>query len=582
MVRRSRYLILLGLVLVLIYFQQGSVPHTEREDTGSPSEEGAPGEEEDLEEEKKPEEEEPEEPVRKFSLEIPKPTGANGYYTHKPEVWLTHGSKRGVTRYRLAAAGSVTVEGSLENEGERRSIQEFGEGENHLQVWMEDEEQNRIESFEEEVTLKIDTQAPKIHMDVSGGDKIWHREKAEVHVEAIDPISGIEKIGCFTEGELTGQSEKNDIVFTIQRSSTAGHAVSVMITARDQAGNESRRTEDIYIDGQAPIVQIKGASNYLITSRPIALAYEVDEENVLAETREETVWENVDGQKSVLTDGTWVSYGTKKILERTLKEDGIYHMKLQAADQAGHGAQTELQVIIDQKNPVIRRVDQLQGKYMKKFSWNYPANEWIWDFTTYVYEIRLDGRIYPAGAKVTEEGWHTLEVRVEDAAGNTATAKAEFVIDHSAPEIQFLDVADGERYEEKVTFQVKTEKKEDQIDQIWINGERQQTIPQKAAYQYTLEEYGNYEVRVKASDRAGNQTEESILFQVVAKKNPLQKIIDPVLRKLGLSEQKNRMEEEKGQEELREVSPRVVGSVIVTAGIAGGGGWLIWRKRKGK
>ena len=184
--------------------------------------------------------------------------------------------------------------------------------------------------------------------------------------------------------------------------------------------------------------------------------------------------------------------------------------------------------------------------------------------------------------RVTEEGWHSLEVRAEDAAGNTATAKAGFVIDHSVPTIQFLDVEDGKRYEEKVTFRVKTEKKEDQIDQIWVNGERQRTDPGKAAYQYTLEEYGNYEVRVKASDRAGNQTEESILFQVTEKKNPLQKIADPLIRRLGLSEQKNSREEGKEREERRKASPWIIGSMFMTAGIAGGGGWLILRKRNRK
>ena len=578
MVRRSRYLILLCLVLVLIYIQQSSVLHAEQESTESQTEERGPEEGESEEEE--PEEEEPEEPIRKFSLEIPEPSGANGYYTHKPEVRLTHESKRGVTRYRLTAAGDVTAEGKLEKE--EMIIREFAEGENHLQVWMEDEEQNKVEGYEEKVTLKIDTQAPELRMDVSGGGRAWHREKAEIYAEAVDPVSGIEKIGCFTEGELTGQTEKSKTVFTIRRSSTAGQAVTVMVTARDQAGNESRRTEKVHIDGQAPIVQIKGASDYLITSRPVALAYEVDEENILAETQEETVWENVDGQRSVLTDGTWVSHGTKKILERTLREDGVYRMRLQAKDQAGHRAESELQVIIDQKNPIIRKIDQLQGKYMKKFSWNYPAGEWIFDFTTYVYEIRLDGRLYPAGEEVTEEGWHSLEVRAEDAAGNTATAKAGFVIDHSVPTIQFLDVEDGKRYEEKVTFRVKTEKKEDQIDQIWVNGERQRTDPGKAAYQYTLEEYGNYEVRVKASDRAGNQTEESILFQVTEKKNPLQKIADPLIRRLGLSEQKNSREEGKEREERRKASPWIIGSMFMTAGIAGGGGWLIWRKRNRK
>ena len=45
---------------------------------------------------------------------------------------------------------------------------------------------------------------------------------------------------------------------------------------------------------------------------------------------------------------------------------------------------------------------------------------------------------------MTGEGWHTLEVKAVDAAGNIGVSRADFVIDHSAPEIVFRDVREGE------------------------------------------------------------------------------------------------------------------------------------------
>ena len=115
---------------------------------------------------------------------------------------------------------------------------------------MEDEEQNKVEGYEEKVTLKIDTQAPELRMDVSGGGRAWHREKAEIYAEAVDPVSGIEKIGCFTEGELTGQTEKSKTVFTIRRSSTAGQAVTVMVT-----------------QGIRPEMKVGGQRRFILTDR---------------------------------------------------------------------------------------------------------------------------------------------------------------------------------------------------------------------------------------------------------------------------------------------------------------------------
>ena len=112
-----------------------------------------------------------------------------------------------------------------------------------------------------------------------------------------------------------------------------------------------------------------------------------------------------------------------------------------------------------------------------------------------------------------EEGRHTLEVKAIDAAGNTGTAKARFVIDHTPPQVVFQDVEDGKDYEEEKTFQVTLEDQEDQIDEIKINGEVQKTNKRSRIYQFTVQDLKNYEIEVKASDYAGNQAVGHIQFQ---------------------------------------------------------------------
>ncbi|QDW73161.1 hypothetical protein FND36_03380 [Lachnospiraceae bacterium KGMB03038] len=590
MVRRSRYLILLSLVLAMIYLQQGSVLQAENKGTGSQSEEetdtgeqeaGNKEEEGGQEpEEEEPEEEGPEEPICKFVVKVPEPDGKNGYYRHKPEIQLSHRSKRGVTRYRLTAEEIILAQGSIQEEGETITFKDFREGRNDIYIWMEDEEQQKVEDCEEKIEVNVDTQGPEIKMSTPGGFDRWHQGKAELYVEGADSVSGVEEVCCTAGGKETGRLKEKQAVFTIKENSVSGQGVSVTATARDLAGNETHKTETLYIDAQAPKAEITGAAEYLITSKPVTLTCTIEEENVLAQMQEQTVWENIDGNKTVLADGNWSSDGTRRILERKLTEDGIYRTRLLAKDQAGYETKAGIQVILDQKDPIIRKVDQIQGKYLKAFAWDYPAGEWIQDFTTYAYEIRLDGRLYPEGKEVTEEGRHTLEVNVEDAAGNRAEASAGFVIDHTAPEIEFLNVEDGKKYEEKITFQVRTEKSEDQIHKIWINGKEQEITRGKGVYEYTAEEYGNCEVRVEARDRAGNLAEESILFQIVEKKNLFQKLAEPVARKLGLSRETPNVE--KGKEEARNKTPWIMGGAAGIMAAVGSAGFLIWRKRKGK
>lgn len=144
-------------------------------------------------------------------------------------------------------------------------------------------------------------------------------------------------------------------------------------------------------------------------------------------------------------------------------------------------------------------VDELQGKYLKKFSWDYPVDVFIKDFTTFVHQIQMDGRLYPIGTEIDTEGRHTLQVNAIDAAGNEAVARAEFVIDHTPPKIQFYQVEEGAQYEGILNFQVDSRKKEDWIEEVLINGKRQTLKKEDGKYTFQITNPGEYEVSVTAS-----------------------------------------------------------------------------------
>ncbi len=119
---------------------------------------------------------------------------------------------------------------------------------------------------------------------------------------------------------------------------------------------------------------------------------------------------------------------------------------------------------------------------------------------------------YPLGETVNREGLHFLEVKAVDAAGNVGTASADFVVDHTAPKVIFRNLEEGKVYEEQQTFQVTLEDQKDEIREIRINGIRQKTSTHSKIYQYTVEDERDYEVTVKASDRAGNETTRTDYF----------------------------------------------------------------------
>lgn len=475
---------------------------------------------------------EPEKPIEKYTVDIPRPDGKNGYYVTKPKVVIHHTGERGSTRYELLnskTSETEKTEGTLDVEKPEGIIEAeaFTEGTNKLIIWMEDEEGKKVENMDSEQEFHVDTRPPEIHMEVPGGYDVWHKKQVILSAVGEDAVSKVAQLTCYAAGKKVGTAAGDSGRFTINRASSHGNAVEVSVIAEDEAGNQSERVKGVYIDSEAPKTRISGAEEYMITSQPLTVTYEIEEDNVLQEFVAQTEWENVQGQQAVLPVAEWTDTGNGKCAVQNLTEDGRYRMQLGASDKAGYQSSRKMQVIIDKGNPVIRHVDELQGSYLKEFAWNYLQEELIQDFTTYTYEIRLDGRLYPMGETVTTEGRHHLEVTAKDAAGNEAAAGADFVIDHTKPQIVFSEVEDGKEYEEKRTFQVSLANPEDSIEQIQINGEAQKVNARRKTYEYTVDECKDYEVKVRAKDRAGNDVVKSILFKVIPKETVIQKITKP-------------------------------------------------------
>lgn len=588
-------IMLLFFVLVLIYIQQATVViYAENAEKSMDAEGGnenteKPEGEDITSGEGEEEDEEPEEPkpeIKSFLTEFSKADGKEGIYVTKPEVWIRHVSERGVTRYQLVKETKILTQGILEQEGQEAMIagESFGEGEHKLEVWMEDEEGQTVKEFALQETFLVDTQAPEIRMEVPGGFDAWHKECAILNVDASDGVSGVRKLICYANGQCMGEAKGNKGKFEIKGTSFSGKGVEVQVTAEDRAGNQSSRVKSVYIDNKAPRAEINGVEDYMITSEPLSVVYEVQEENILSECSAFAEWQNVQGKQSVLPVPEWENIKDGKRTVQRLTEDGIYQLKVSAVDKAGYQAEQNMQVIIDKENPVIQYVDRLDGKYMKSFCWDYPEREMVLDFTTFTSEVRLDGMLYPLGKRVREEGNHVLEVNAKDAAGNQALARAEFVIDHTPPEIIFKHVEEGKEYEEKQTFKVELGDPKDTIEGVQINGEKQKIHAGSKAFQSTVQEYQDYEIKVTAVDKAGNKSEKSLMFTVVPEKTFFQKIADPVVKTLSKQEdvKKHESAERSDTEEGRTKSMATVVLAIVAASAVGTGCYRLRRKSGGR
>ena len=507
---------------------------------------------------KDPEEEE----IKMYHAEYEDPDGQNGYYISAPTGKITHLSKNGVTRYLFENGNGERQEGTLEklNESCRLKQLNFADGRNELEVWMEDEEHHQIENSESRKEFWIDSVRPVIGLEVSGGADIWHKEAAEVVVEASDGSNGsqIAEIVCKTGEKIVGKSSKGAEKFVITESSQNGESTPVTIIATDYAGNQTVVTDRVFVDRDAPKALIQGVEDYTITSKPVQVSYLAEEENVIQTVRANILKEDIDGKKEETEITEWKtksrneSGDTKKESVQTLAEDGLYKLRMNVTDMAGNVSHAERQLIIDKENPVIAHVDELDGKYLKKFSWNYSIEESIKDFTNYTYVMKVDDAFYRPGEKIEKEGVHVLTIEAFDSAGNKGEAKARFTIDHTPPVIEFEGIEDGEKYEKEKTFYVRTENLEDQIEYIKINGKKQNRKKQKKGYEIQLNEAKNYEIEVKAKDFAGNEKVSQIGFEIYEEKSLWQKIVEPVRKYIFYGNEKVIQDEKMVKEDKKE------------------------------
>ena len=537
-------------------------------------------------EDKDPEEDSEKEAIKPYQIVYNEPDGENGYYIHRPDGRIMHMSKRGTTRYLFKNGNNEQQEGILDRQNESFLLKQlnFTDGGNELKIWMEDEKGHRVENSESQKEFWLDSSKPVVHYEITGGSEIWHKDIAEVRVESSDGLNGsqIAEIICKTGEKVIGKSNKETEIFRMEEESKNGEGIPVTFIVKDVAGNKTIVTDKVYIDRNVPEASIQGVQDYMITSKPVKVNYLAEEENIFQVVQAHISKEDITGRKEETEITEWrigksdESGKMRKESSQTLTEDGIYKLRMKAADMAGHENQVERQVIIDKENPVIVHVDELDGKYLKYFRWDYSAGESVKDFTSYTYTMKLDDTVYRPGEKIEKEGMHTLVVEAVDSAGNKSDAKARFTIDHTPPVIRFENIREGESYEKERKFYIRTENQEDQIEYIKINGAKQKSEKQKGLYECKVDEAKAYEVEVKAKDLAGNEQISRIGFQIEQEKTLLQKITEPVKKYIFYGNEKAVKKEEQLKEEQmnkRNGKSILCSGIMLTGMLTGIGFW---------
>lgn len=436
-------------------------------------------------------------------------------------------------------SGVESIQVSLEGEGEQK--QETIEGSSG-EVSISPGFRGKISAFavdragrQGEVSVSADIlcedEAPEITAEISGEEGGWMQGEAEVEVRVKDPqkrygfASGLCSVVCSAGGKTvlkkswngSGEAVLSETVrFAVEETCVDARGIPVTVYVSDRAGNTAVLTKEVFIDRKPPEAEIAGVRDEMIGAETQKAVFTVSDENALKRCSLTVLRTDIDGVQEKIMDAgddKWNGTARRRQIEAEFSEDGKYMCTVFAEDMSGRHTEKTISFIIDQTNPVIRYVEQLDGSYVPFFQWNY-GREMIVDITECSYVIILNGRQYFSGQRITAEGAQILEVRARDQAGNESSAEAVFTIDNTPPKISWGEMKNGGVYDERAVLSVSAEGAGERLKMVSINGERKKLDYESRIFECEIDVSGEYTVRVQAEDLAGNQAEEEIVFTV--------------------------------------------------------------------
>ncbi|MBO0961669.1 Ig-like domain repeat protein [Neobacillus sp. MM2021_6] len=275
---------------------------------------------------------------------------------------------------------------------------------------------------------------------------------------------------------------------------------SYHVVAKDKAGNETILEISFTLDTTRPKLVISGVVDGFFNKN---ITPEVEYSDLHLDNN----------STSVTLNGKPFKKGQK------LEDERDYVLKATITDLAKNVHARTIVFTIDKSAPVISFKEPITDQYFNK---NIIPALLIKDMSDYdIISLTLDGDPYTMGSPIDTEGKHVLYFEIKDKAGNIKQLSVEFIIDKKKPKVVYEGVKKNKKYTEAVTVGIRLEHPEDTIQSFTVNGESFMgdvvTKDGTQVIKTTLKDIKPYEIKVVATDKAGNELVSIMPFEIVEK-----------------------------------------------------------------
>ena len=282
-------------------------------------------------------------------------------------------------------------------------------------------------------------------------------------------------------------------------------------TASDRVGHTVTTSQSFTIDREAPVITLNGVNNYDVTDQTVEFRAEVKDDFYSSKKVSATgTRTDIDGKVHKITFSGYNQSGNPTTIGESFSEDGIYDIEVTSTDVAGNSHTASVHFIIDKTAPVIGDLSDYDGTILREFKWNIDLDELVSDLTVCDIHMYLNGSEYD-GISDIKDGSYVLLITAEDELGHYVEKSVEFVLDTKAPVFIVTGVEDGEVKNEAYSINISLQLEEDSLEAVTLNGKTIEVNNNTAALDVT--EKGEYTLKMKAFDEAGNIAEETIEFK---------------------------------------------------------------------
>ncbi len=387
---------------------------------------------------------------------------------------------------RAAAAASVSVGGrpaTLSGELFTSAPIDLSDGANTLAIAAEDAAGNRTLAT---LHLILDTAPPALSIDEPAEAAVLGASPITVAGSASDPhLEGVRVGGI--EAVLAAGTYRRDGV------PLAAGANTLVVEARDGAGNTTRLERHVVLDADPPVVRLLVAGAELLDGARFAQAISVaiEVEDATATTVEARL------------DGTPYASGA------AIGTDGVHTLSVVATDAAGHRTARAVEFSIDASAPVFGAVAPEDGTILSAAQVSISGR--VTDATSVEVDgaaATLQGNDFTAGPFALVEGARTFHLVALDEAGNRAETTLTVVRDATAPVVTISTPA-PDALIGTTSISVTGTTTDPHLQSVAVNGVAATLASGGSSFtaaQVPLVE-GDNELVARALDRAGNAAE---------------------------------------------------------------------------